>query len=285
MVKIITDSAADFEPQELEKYSVTCVPMQISFDDNEYKENENLTKKQFYDLLENCKSFPKTSQPTPYDFEVMLEEFMENGDECIIITISSALSGTYQNAFLIKNMLDYENCYVLDSLNATAGQRLLVDYAVKLRDEGKTAKEIFDELEILKTKIKLYACVDTLEYLHKGGRLSKTAYTVGTLANIKPVIRISEEGKVEVSSKAMSMKGGIRTVSKKLQTYIPNSNYPIYIVYSNNRKNADLLAEAIQKLDFEVFPENIINIGATIGAHVGSDACGVVFVSNIKEKE
>ena len=178
MVRIITDSAADFEPQELEKHDITCVPMQISFDDNEYKENENLTKEQFYELLENCENFPKTSQPTPYDFEVLLEEFMENGDECIIITISSALSGTYQNAFLVKNMLDYENCYVLDSLNATAGQRLLVDYAVKLRDEGKTVKEIFEELEILKTKIKLYACVDTLEYLHKGGRLSKTAYTV-----------------------------------------------------------------------------------------------------------
>ena len=285
MVRIITDSAADFEPQELEKYDITCVPMQISYDNNEYKENENLTKDQFYELLENCENFPKTSQPTPYDFEVLLEEFMENGDECIIITISSALSGTYQNAFLVKNMLDYENCYVLDSLNATAGQRLLVDYAVKLRDEGKSAKEIFEELEIMKTKIKLYACVDTLEYLHKGGRLSKTAYTVGTLANIKPVICISKEGKVEVSSKAMSMKGGISAVSKKLQTCIPNLKYPIYIVYSNNRKNGDLLAETVQKLGFEILPENIINIGATIGAHVGSGACGVVFVSDCHIEE
>lgn len=137
-----------------------------------------------------------------------------SGDECVIITISSVLSGTYQSAFLVKNMLDYENCYVVDSLNATAGQRLLVDYAVKLRGEGKSAKEIFDELEIVKTKIKLYACVDTLEYLHKGGRLSKTAYTVGTFANIKPVIRVSEEGAVEVSSKAMSMKGGINVIQK-----------------------------------------------------------------------
>ena len=285
MVRIITDSAADFEPQELKKHNITCVPMQISFDVNEYKENENLTKTQFYELLENSESFPKTSQPTPHDFEVLLEGFMENGDECIIITISSALSGTYQNAFLVKNMLDYKNCYVVDSLNATAGQRLLVDYAVKLRDEGKASKDIFDELEILKTKVKLYACVDTLEYLHKGGRLSKTAYTVGTLANIKPVIRISEEGKVEVSSKAMSMKGGISTVAKKLQTYTPNLNYPIYIVYSNNRKNGDLLLEAIQKHEFEISPQNIINIGATIGAHVGSNACGVVFVSDCQIEE
>ena len=205
MVRIITDSAADFEPYELEKHNIICVPMQISFDDNEYKENENLTKTQFYELMENSGVFPKTSQPTPYDFEVFLESFKDSGDECVIITISSALSGTYQNAFLVKNMLCYEGCYVVDSLNATAGERILVEYAVKLRDEGKSAKEIFDELEILKTKIKLFACVDTLEYLHKGGRLSKTAYTVGTIANIKPVIRVSEEGTVEVSAKAISM--------------------------------------------------------------------------------
>lgn len=279
MVRIITDSAADFEPRELEKYDITCVPMQISFDDNEYKENENLTKTRFYELLESSESFPKTSQPTPYDFEVLLAEYKKNGDECVMVTISSALSGTFQNAFLVKNMLDYENCYVVDSLNATGGERLLVAYAVQLRNEGKTAKEIFNALEFVKTKIKLYACVDTLEYLHKGGRLSKTAYTVGTLANIKPVIYISKEGKVEVSSKAMSMRSGISAVSKKLQTHVPNLQYPIYVLYANNRKNGDLLAEAIRKAGFAIRPENIINIGATIGTHVGSNACGVVYVS------
>lgn len=132
----------------------------------------------------------------------------------------------------------------------------------------------------------MYACVDTLEYLHKGVRISKTTYTVGTLANIKPVIRISEEGKVEVSSQIMSIKGGISTVAKKLQTYPPDLRYPIYIVYSNNRKNGDLLAEAVKKLGFEILPENIINIGVTIGAHVGSNACGVIYVSNFQcEKE
>ena len=83
----------------------------------------------------------------------------------------------------------------------------------------------------------------------------------------------------------MSMKGGISTVSKKLQTYIPDLKYPIYIVYSNNRKNGNLLVEAVQKLGFEILPENIINIGATIGAHVGSGACGVVFVSDCHIEE
>ena len=155
MIRIITDSAADFEPHELKENNIYCVPMQISFNDVEYKENENLSKEQFYELLEKCDCFPKTSQPAPHDFEVLLKEFMKNNDECIIITVSSSLSGTYQNASLVKNILAYENCYIVDSLNAAAGERLLTDYAIKLRNDGKSAKEIFGELEILKTKIKL----------------------------------------------------------------------------------------------------------------------------------
>ena len=201
MIRIITDSAADFEPHELKENNIYCVPMQISFNDVEYKENENLSKEQFYELLEKCDCFPKTSQPAPHDFEVLLKEFMKNNDECIIITVSSSLSGTYQNASLVKNILAYENCYIVDSLNAAAGERLLTDYAIKLRNDGKSAKEIFGELEILKTKIKLYACLDTLEYLHRGGRLSKTAYTVGMIANIKPVIHILKDGTIKVSPK------------------------------------------------------------------------------------
>ena len=279
MVKIITDSAADFEANDFEKLNILCVPMKVSFEDKEYTENINLTKTQFYELLESSEVFPKTSQPTPYEFETLLKEFMENGDECIIITISSALSGTYQSACMVKEMLEYSNCYVIDSLSATGGERLLVEQAVKLRDEGKTAKEIAEEMEVLKGRVKLYACVDTLEYLHKGGRLSKTAYTVGSLANIKPIIYLSKEGKVEVASKALSMKSGINTVCKKLIKEQPDTNYPIYIIYSNNRKNGELLAEGVRKCEYDINAENIVNLGATIGAHVGSDACGVIYVA------
>lgn len=279
MVKIITDSAADFEPQEIKKLDIFCVPMQITFGDKEYKENENLTKSEFYELLENGSSFPKTSQPTPYDFEVLIQEVIDNDDECVIITISSALSGTYNNAVLVKDMLEYSKCYVVDSLNATGGERLLVEHAVKLRDEGKSAKEIFDELEILKNKIELHACVDTLEYLYKGGRLSKAAYSVGTLANIKPIIYISREGKVEVASKTLSMRKGIKAICEKLENSKPDANYPIYVVYSNNRENGERLAEYAEKCGCKILSENIINIGATIGSHVGSNACGIVYVA------
>lgn len=279
MVKIITDSAADFEPAELRELDITCVPMQISFDNETYKENVNLTKDEFYRLLSERDEFPKTSQPTPYEFEEILKENMANGDETVVITISSALSGTYQSASLTKDSLEYENCYVVDSLSATGGQRLLVEYAAKLRDEGKSASEIFDKLMSVRDKITIYACIDTLEYLHKGGRISKTAYAVGSFANIKPIIYVSKEGKVEVAAKALSMRSGINSVYKKTEKIVPDTDYPVYIVYSNDRKNAEILAKTAVKHGFEIPPERIVNIGATIGAHVGSGACGLIYVA------
>ncbi|MBQ4630078.1 MAG: DegV family protein [Clostridia bacterium] len=279
MIRIITDSAADYEPNELIKKNITCVSMKIAFGSTEYQENISLSKDQFYDMLIDGDEFPKTSQPSPFDFENILQDFKNAGDECIIITISSALSGTYQNATLTAKMLEYDSCYVIDSLNATGGQRMLADIAVKLRDEGKAACEIVNIIETLKHKITLKACIDTLEYLYKGGRLSKTAYTVGSFVNLKPVIEINNEGKVEVCGKTLSIKKGLKTICNSIENNKPDSDYPIYIVYSHNKKYADVLVHNLRNLGFEIKDENIFNIGATIGAHVGPNACGYIYVS------
>lgn len=278
MVKIITDSAADFERDELIEKNIICIPMKISFGANEYQENINITKTEFYELLETNEEFPKTSQPSVYEFETIFNKVKESGDECVVITISSALSGTYQNALLTKGMSEYEDCYIVDSLNATGGQRILVEEALRLRDEGKSAKEIAEVLEDLKDKVVLMACIDTLEYLYKGGRLSKAAYTVGSMVNIKPVIEVSKEGKVEVCSKALSIRQGIRSICETLSKNEPDTNYPIYIVYSHNRKNGDILAKKIRELGYDIPDERIVNIGATIGAHIGTNACGYIYI-------
>lgn len=278
MVQIITDSASDFEPHEIENLNIVCIPLSISFGGKVFRDNENLTKSEFYELLETSDEFPKTSQPSPMELENYLKKFKADGDECIIVTLSSALSGTYQSAVLVKNMTEFDYCYVIDSLNATAGQRILVEHAVKLRNEGKSAKEIADILENLKKRVRLMGCVDTLEYLYKGGRLSKTAYTVGSMVNIKPIIRVSQEGKVEACSKALSTRQGIKAVTNDFLKLNVDTNHPIYIVYSHNRKNADILAKNLAEKGFEIPKERIVNIGATIGAHVGKNACGFICI-------
>lgn len=138
MVRIITDSAADFEPAELEQLQVSCIPLNVMFGDRDYQENIDLSKSLFYELLLANEKLPKTSQASPEILLNLFTDAMEAGDEAIYITLSSALSGTYQSACMIREMVGGKGLFVLDGRNATGGQRLLVEYAAKLRDEGKT---------------------------------------------------------------------------------------------------------------------------------------------------
>ena len=146
MIRIITDSAADFEPWELEKLNISCIPLVVMFGETEYRENVNLSKDRFYELLAEADALPKTAQASPQILLDLFEEAKAAGDDVIYICLSSALSGTYQSALMTKSLADSAHCYVLDSLNATGGQRMLVEYAVKLRSEGKTAAAKLVEL-------------------------------------------------------------------------------------------------------------------------------------------
>lgn len=278
MIRIITDSAADFEPAELERLDITCIPLNVRFGDVEYQENINLSKPLFYELLLSNQELPKTSQAAPQVLMDLFEQARDSGDEAIYITISSGISGTYQTACMTRDTVDCPDCHVLDSRNATGGQRQLVEYAAKLRDEGCTASQIVEKVGALRDRIVLYACIDTLEYLYKGGRISQTAYTLGSLAQIKPIIRVDEQGGIAVPSKAMGMRKGMDLLCKRLQTQLPDPDFPLYVMYTNNRSVAETLASRIRLLGYEIPDERIIGVGAAIGAHVGPDACGIVYI-------
>ena len=278
MVRIITDSAADLEPWEYEKLNVACIPLTVFFGEKEYQENVNLSKDLFYELLASGE-YPKTAQASPQILLDLLEEAKEAGDEVIYITLSSALSGTWQNACAAKAMADFDGCHIVDGKNATGGQRLLVQYAAKLRDEGKTAQEIVAGVESLNGRIVLYACMDTLEYLYRGGRISQTVYKLGTLAQVKPIIRVSDEGKVEVPAKAMGMRKGMEYLCKRVEERKPDPNFPFYAMYTADRSNGEVLAQKFRDMGYDIPAERIINVGAAIGSHVGPNACGMVYVS------
>ena len=273
MVRIITDSAADFSPQELEQLKIACIPLKVMFDDTEYEENINLSKDQFYELLLSSQNLPKTSQASPQVLMDLFEDAHAKNEEAIYITLASPLSGTYQTAVMTRTMLDYDTCHVFDSRNATGGQRILVEYAVKLRDEGKSAAEILEALEDVRNRIVLFACIDTLEYLYKGGRISQTVYKLGTLANIKPIISIEVDGTIAIPAKAMGMRKGMDILCKHLQN--PDPEFPVYAMYTNNISVAQSLAQKMGGEDN--YP--IIQVGAAIGSHIGPDACGLVYVA------
>lgn len=280
MVRIITDSAADLEPWEYEKLGIVCIPLCVSFGDTEYQENVDLTKDKFYSLLERSGDFPRTAQASPYAVECMLKEAMDAGDETVIIALSSGFSGFYQNLVMVKNMLGYEDCYVIDSLTGTGGQRLLVEHAAKMRGEGKNAREIADGIEALRPRIVLYACMDTLEYLYRGGRISNAAYRVGSVANIKPILHISSDGLCEIPVKALGMRKGMDFLCKRPECRRPDKTFPLYVMFTGNRANGELLAQRLRGLGHEVPDEHIINVGAAIGSHIGPNACGLVYITD-----
>ena len=278
MVRIITDSSADLEPQEYQNLNITCIPLTVFFGDTEYQENVNLSKDQFYQMVA-LGGFPKTAQPSPQILLDLFEEAKEAGDEAIYFSISSAISGTYQTACATKSMVDYDKCYVFDSKNATGGLRLLLEHAVKLRDEGKNAQQIMDGVASLQDRIVLYACMDTLEYLYKGGRISQTVYKLGTMAQVKPILRVTEKGSIEVPAKAMGMRKGMDFLCKRVEARKPDLNHNFYAMYTGDRSNGLALADKFREMGYDIPDAKVINVGAAIGSHVGPNACGMVYVA------
>lgn len=278
MVRIITDSAADFEPKEYQQLNVTCIPLRVMLGDTEYLETVDLTKDRFFELLASTGASPKTAQPSLQYLTELFEDTKRCGDEAIYICLSSALSGTCQSAMMVREEADSDACFVLDSKNATGGQRLLVEYAVRLRDEGKTAAQIVEAVEAVRDKIVLYACIDTLEYLYRGGRISHTVYKLGTMAQVKPVIRVTEEGAIEVPAKAMGMRKGMDLLCRHIEQQKPSAEHNLYVMYTADRTIGETLAKKVRSLGYEVPEERIIQVGAGIGSHIGPNACGIVYV-------
>ena len=277
MVKIITDSASDFEPNELKELMIDCIPLSVNFGDEEYKDNVTISKDEFFDKLKNTTETVKTSQPSLHDIAEEFEAAEHSKDGGVAIFMSSKISGTANTAQIACDMIGCKNVYVIDSLTASAGQKLLVEYAVKLRRQGKNSKEIYEEIDHIKTKISLLACLDTLEYLHNGGRVSQTKAMLATVSRIKPVIRLSG-GNVELLAKSFNIKRGIKSLAERLEREELNPHFPVYVMYSDNESLANDLTSDIKRLLLNVHSVETVKVGAVIGSHIGTNACGIAFV-------
>ena len=198
---IVTDSTSDITQVDAREKNIQVVPLRILFEDGEYHDGINISTEEFYNKLESAKVLPQTSQPSPEDFFKIFEKAKNNDEALLVITLSSSLSGTYQSATIAKNICEYEKIYIVDSQTVTLGLKVLVDYAISLRNDGKSIEETFEILEREKQNIRIFAAVDTLEYLKKGGRLSSAAALAGTLLNLKPIVKV-QDGAVSMAAKA-----------------------------------------------------------------------------------
>lgn len=277
-IRIVIDSTADYTAAEIEKRQITCIPMTISFGEEQYIDGVDISKDEFFEKLISEEVFPKTSQPSPANFAQYFDEAKEAGDSVIVVLVSGALSGTVQSANLAKEMVEYDDIYVVDSKSASLGIRILVDRAVHMRDQGKNAKEIVAEIEDLKSRIRIYAGLDTLEYLYKGGRLSRAQASLGKLANIKPIIKVTEEGSVEMCGKQLGIKHVCRQIAKILEEEQPDMKYPVYFLYAYDKKNCVSFIQSLKKKGMDFGEVKTRGIGPTIGAHIGPGAFGIAFV-------
>lgn len=285
-VRLISDSACDISQNEAKELNITILPLKTLIDGVEFLDGVTITTQEFYDKLETCKELPTTSQLSPAAFEDAFRSAVQNGDEVVVITLAGKLSGTLQSAAIAA--ADFPGkVWVIDSGNVTIGQRILMMYAVRLRDAGLNGGEITEELNRAKSRICLLARVDTLEYLVRGGRLSKTAGFAGAILNIKPVISV-EAGEIKVLGKAR----GSRQSSNMLTEFIQRKggidfSLPVMLAYSGT--DDALLKGYIDNSrtlwDGHLDSLPVTMIGSTISTHAGPGAIAVAFFANNQENQ
>ena len=276
--RIIVDSTADFVPEIKER--VHTVPLTVHFGSEEYIDGVTIDHKAFYEKLIETDVHPSTSQATPIAFEQEYEKAKKAGEASVVITLASKLSGTYQSARIAAQ--NYENVYVVDSGNVTIGGGILVEYALKLLDDGLSAKEIADKLEEEKKKIVLVALVDTLEYLKKGGRVSKTVAFAGTVLNIKPVISVVD-GEINMLGKARGSKMGNNLLVQEIEKAGGiDFSKPVMLGYTgiSNALLLKYIEDSRHIWEGNLEEIRYTTVGSVIGTHAGPGAVAVAFFKN-----
>ena len=278
-VKFIIDSASDVMPNECKKLGVVHVPLTVRFGDKEFADGVDINPKKFYKMLTSGKeAHPTTSQVTPAAFGEAMEKVVEKGDTAVVITISSKLSGTYQSACIAAS--EYEGkVFVVDSLSATIGERMLLQYGMKLAAEGLDAAAIAAKLDEVKTKVRIYARLDTLEYLKKGGRVSAATAVVGTMLNIKPIIAV-QDGLVQSVGKARGPKQADKLLRELIEKDGIDFSKPLCAAWSGlEDDNLKTFLSDSKELLCNT-DATIAVVGSVIGAHVGPGAVAMGYFAN-----
>lgn len=273
--RIIVDSTADLTPEF--KNRVHTVPLTVNFGDEEFIDGVTIDHQAFYEKLIESDTLPTTSQATPDAFMKEFEKAKEAGEAAVVITLASKFSGTYQSATIAA--ADYDNIYIVDSSSATMGSGILVELAFRLLDQGKTAEEIAKLLEEEKKKIIIVALLDTLEYLKKGGRISKAVAFAGGVLNIKPVISVTD-GEINMLGKARGSKMGNNLLIEEIaKAGGIDFSKPVLLGYSGI---SDALLQKYIEDSRHIWESNLeeiryTSVGSVIGTHAGPGAVVVAF--------
>lgn len=278
-IRIFTDSASDITRAELEELQVELIAMPLQCGEETYVDDKTTPMEMFWQMLQDGVNI-KTSLPSPDTFAQKFEAAKEAGDEVICILIASKLSGTYQGAMLARQIAGYDGIYVIDAGHAAASvaEKMLVIAACRMRDQGGTAKEIVRELEQLRGRVRLIACLDTLEYLARGGRLPAAVASIGTKLQLKPIIVFGEDGEIQVAKKCMGGKRAMRDMTAMVTGRKIDPGYPVIPIFAQNDGNCQEYVSSLKNAGCEGTMQTPQGIGATIGSYIGPGGYGLVFV-------
>lgn len=277
-IRILTDSASDILPPHPE--NLTVLPMTIRFGEREYRDGVDLSHREFYEKLLESDTLPITSLISPGQFSKAFDQAEAKGEKVVVVTLSSKLSGTWQSASLAAQ--DYPGrVFVVDSKSATLGERLLVEYAIRLAGEGISAGEIAEALEKARERVHVIGVLDTLEYLKKGGRISKTVAFFGEAMAIKPVVTV-RDGEVAMLGKARGSRNGNNFLIQEIgKTGGVDYQMPYALGYTglSDEMLKKYIRDSASLWEGVVTSLPIHTIGATIGTHIGPGAIAVAFFS------
>ena len=274
-VKFVIDSASDLLPREAQALGVTCIPMKVIFGNQEYADGLDLSQNEFYEKLAHCQQLPTTCQVPPGDFEKTFASLVAQGHQVIAITLSSGLSGTYQSAMIAAGEFE-GSVFVVDSLSAAVGERILLMRGLELANQGLSADRIAATLEQDKSRIRLVAILDTLENLKKGGRIGAATAFAGGLLAVKPAIKLVD-GKVTMAGTARGHKKAYGLLKEMIEACGGvNFQMPAAFAYAGD----DRLLKGFLQENEDLFAGNKLpayGLGCTIGTHVGAGAYGIAF--------
>ena len=274
-IKIITDSTADLSKELYDKYDVEVLPLLINFGEESYLDGVEINPNKVFERIEKENILPTTAQVTPNRFVEAYKKYLNEGYKIISIHMSSVMSGTYQSACIAKEMLETEDIVVIDSQNVTAALGMLVLKAAKLRKNGYDILKMEEVLNTVKNKIKLSVYFDSLEYLVRGGRISKTAGIVGSMLGIKLVLEI-KDGLMAVKDKIRGNKKAIKKIISDLEAVSLDEEVPVILIDVNNIEVKEALKEYLEtkNVNYVECP-----VGSSVSIHSGPGCCGLVFLS------
>jgi len=271
---IITDSTVYLPPPVVEQYEIKVVPLNVQIKNKNFKEGVELANRDYYSLLRQERVFPQTSQPSAGDFFKAFSS-LQNGDEALVILISSALSGTVQSALIARDMLKNDNIkiHIIDSNSTAIGLALQVIKACEMLAQGEEMDTIKQELQRIQSKSKLFFAVDDLEYLARGGRISHLSKYLGNILQLKPILHL-QNGRIEIFKKIRSKQKAVKTILEELKKDLEQIE-KVAIAHVDALEEAEQLHNEVSK----IYNGNILiaEAGPVIGSHVGPGTLGLAY--------